>query len=143
MHLTNWFLFAVAAMVLFSISNTLLKIASNKYDLFATLVPFAPAFAVGIGAFVLVFLYLFHFQKALLSQELFFLLLGAAIVATIGVVAFLSSLQQGKVAIVTAILGFSTLLVAVITNQLLGVQFSLKEIAAMLLAVISLALLVF
>ncbi len=140
--MSSWILFAVAAMVLFSISNTLLKVASNKYDLFATLSPFLPAFIIGLGGFAVVFLYLFLFQKISLPEELLFLLLGAAIIATLGVVAFLSSLQQGKVAIVTAILGFSTLLVAVISNQLLGVQFSLKEIAAMLLAVISVALLV-
>ncbi len=138
--MSNWLVFALAAMVLFSISNTLLKVATDKYNLLEKVSPFAPALVAGIVAFIAVALYLAN-QNAL-PRELLYIVAAVIVVTVLGIAAFLASLQQGKVAAVTAILGLSTVIVAIITNQLFGVQFTLKEVAAMIMAVASIALFV-
>lgn len=140
--MSNWILFAIGAMLLFSISNTLLKVASDKYDFVKSLAPLLPAALAGVAVFVIAVLYLLFVQKVQFSPELGSLVLGAAVVAAIGVTLFLASLKSGKVAEVTAVLSLSTIVVALISSHFLSVQFTLKEIAAMVMAVASIALFV-
>ncbi len=140
--MSNWFLFAIAAMLLFSISNTLLKVASDGFNLAKTFTAFLPAILVGLTAFLVVALYLVYSQQVAVENNLVLLVAGVLVFSLLGVVAFLISLQQGKVAEVTAILSLSTIIVAVFSTHFLAVQFSLKEIAAMVMAVASIAVFV-
>ncbi len=128
-------------MALFSVSNTLLKVITSKFDLVSVLTPFAPALAVGFAAFLAAALYLVN-QGAKIPQELTLMLLLAIIVSIFGVAAFLASLQEGKVAAVTAILSLSTILVVFLSSNFIGTNYTLKEIAAMALAVVSIGLFV-
>lgn len=135
----DWLAFAVAGMVFLSISNVFLKLvvanpAFAKLDFNAFLIPIALA-----AAGVLLFLFLFS-QKA--GGQLFYYAIGIAVFALLGFVAMVLALQKGKVALVTAVLSLSTVLVAFISIAFLGEKFTAKEISAMLLAILSLVMLI-
>ncbi len=114
----SWIVFAIIAMLLFSVANVLIKVATDNYDLSKA------------------------FSKMEFPQNLVIMLVGFAVLALLGFFAFLTAIKTGKLAPVTALLSFGTIMVALITNVLFGVSFSPKEIAAMILAVVSVALFV-
>ncbi len=138
----NWILFAIAAMLLFSISNTLLKVASDKFDLAKSLAPLLPAVIAAIVVFALAVAYLVFSRGVSIHPQLGTLLLGAVVVSLLGVALFLASLKSGKVAEVTAVLSLSTIVVALISSHFLQIEFNLREIAAMVMAVASILLFV-
>ncbi|MDP3741959.1 MAG: EamA family transporter [Candidatus Micrarchaeota archaeon] len=138
----NWVLFAIGAMLLFSISNTLLKVASDKFDLVKSLSPLLPAVVAAIVVFALAAFYLASSRVVSISPQLATLLLGVVLVSLLGVALFIASLKSGKIAEVTAVLSLSTIVVALISSHFLSIEFSLKEIAGMVLAVASIVLFV-
>ncbi len=140
--MVNWVLLAIAAMLLFSVSNVLLKLSTDKFDLGKTVSSLAPALAVGIVTFVISLIYLVNYRGVSLAPELASFLFGAIVLASLGVALFLWSLKDGKAASVTAVLSLSTIVVALISSQFLSVQFGAKEMAAMVLAVASIVLFV-
>lgn len=139
MNLDGWLLLALASMVFLSISNLMLKIVSSndaftKLDYNAFLVPGALA-ALGIIAALFI-----AWQK--LPPNLAFIPAVMALFATLGVIAMILALKTGKIAIVTAVLSLSTVLVAVLSFVFLGDRFTGREIAAIVLAILSLLILV-
>ncbi len=140
--MNNWVLLAVLAMFLFSVSNSLLKVASDKYDLGKTFSSLFPAIIAAVAVFLIAVFYLFSTGKLAISQELAMLIVGVVVFSLVGVAMFLGSLKTGKVAEVTGILSLSTIVVALISSHFLSVDFSLREIAAMVMAVVSILLFV-
>lgn len=140
--MNNWVLLAIAAMFLFSVSNSLLKVASDKYDLGKAFYSILPAIIAAVVVFLLALFYLFSTGKLAVSQELAILAGGGVVFSLIGIVMFLGSLKTGKVAEVTGILSLSTIVVALISSHFFSVDFSLREIAAMVMAVASILLFV-
>ncbi len=140
--MNNWLILALAAMLIFSISNTLLKVASDQFDIAKSLAPLLPAAAIALIVFLIGTIYVLFIQKAPVPITL--LEYGAAIVilSLLGVALFLASLKTGKVAEVTAILSISTIVVALISIHFLKVEFNAKEIIGMLMAVASILLFV-
>lgn len=134
----DWLTLAIASMVFLSISNLFLKILVSspsfaKLDLKQFVLP-AAIVAVGIA------IALFYFWQK--TPSMIYFPLGIAVFATLGVIAMVFALQQGKIALVTAVLSLSTVLVAILSFLFLGDRFSAREIAAMALAITSLLMLV-
>ncbi|MFH0713286.1 MAG: EamA family transporter [Candidatus Micrarchaeota archaeon] len=138
----DWLLLALAAMFLFSISNTLLKMGSDKFNIVKTIEPLYPAIVAALVVLILGILYLIYIAKVKLPPEFTLIVLGIIVCATIGFVLFLYSLQKGKIAEVTAVLSLSTIVVALISAKVLAIDFTIKEVLAMLMAVASIMLFV-
>lgn len=127
-------------MALFSLSNFVLKGAVtgarlDKLDstsLIGTAVLLAAAISLA---------YLF-FLKPALPVEVLAPVLFVVLVASAGFLFNIKALEGGKVALVSAILSLSTLGVAALSYALMGDRFSVKELAAIGLAVASVVLLV-
>lgn len=135
----DWLLFALAAMVFFSISNLALKLfvsnaAFAKIGFAQLLIPIA---LIALGVIAALFL---GYQN--LQPQLFSYALAVLVFAALGFGAFILALKSGKVALVTAVLSISTVLIAVMSYYFLGDRFSLKETLAMAFAVISILVLV-
>ena len=135
----DWLTLAVASMVFLSLSNLFVKLVVTSNS-FAKLDPndfLLPGVLIAAG--VAIALYSF-WQKT--QTPLSYYPIGIAIFASLGVIAMILALQRGKVALVTAVLILSTILVAVLSFAFLGDRFSGREIAAMVLALMSLLMLV-
>ncbi len=135
----DWLTLAVASMVFLSLSNLFVKLVVSSNS-FAKLDPndfLLPGVLIAAG--VAIALYSF-WQKT--QTPLSYYPIGIAIFASLGVIAMILALQRGKVALVTAVLSLSTILVAVLSFAFLGDRFSGREIAAMVLALLSLLMLV-
>ncbi|MBS3070662.1 EamA family transporter [Candidatus Micrarchaeota archaeon] len=135
----DWLTLAVASMVFLSLSNLFVKLVVTSNS-FAKLDPndfLLPGVLIAAG--VAIALYSF-WQKT--QTPLSYYPIGIAIFASLGVIAMILALQRGKVALVTAVLSLSTILVAVLSFAFLGDRFSGREIAAMVLALMSLLMLV-
>ncbi len=135
----DWLTLAVASMVFLSLSNLFVKLVVSSNS-FAKLNPndfLLPGVLIAAG--VAIALYSF-WQKT--QTPLSYYPIGIAIFASLGVIAMILALQKGKVALVTAVLSLSTILVAVLSFTFLGDKFSGREIAAMVLALLSLLMLV-
>jgi len=135
----DWLTLAIASMVFLSISNLFLKmVASNpafeKLNLGDFLLPGAIV-AIGIIIALVVFS-----QKT--TQQIAYLPVGIVVFATLGVIAMIFAFKTGKVAVVTAVLSLSTVHVAGLSFFLLGDRFTGREIAAMVLAIMSLLVLI-
>ena len=135
----DWLAFALAAMVLFSISNLALKLfvsnpAFAKIDFAQFLVPAA---LIALGILAALFL---AYQN--LQSQLFYYAIAVLVLTALGFGAFVLALRTGKVAVITAVLSISTITVAVLSYFFLGDRFSLKETLAMAFAVISILVLV-
>lgn len=134
----EWILFALIAMALFSFSNLMLKVAISKvdesYDFRQIIVPL-------LFALVIILFFFFGPQSLVAEQTKALVIIG--LLATVGFVSFMAALQGGKVALVTAIMTLGTPFVALLSFLLLGEKFSIKEIVAIILAVSSVAVLVF
>lgn len=139
MTMDNWLLLAFASMVFLSISNLMLKIVSSndaftKLDLNSFIIPGA---LIALGVIAALFI---AWQK--LPSSLQFIPVIMVLFATLGVLAMVFALKTGKIAIVTAVLSLSTVLVAVLSFVFLGDRFTGREIAAIVLAILSLLILV-
>lgn len=135
----SWLAFAFASMIFLSISNMALKFISAhpafiKIDLNAFLIPIV---LVGVG--VLYAIYLFWNK---LPQPLGVVAVVLVVFTLLGVLTLVMTLQTGKIALVTAVLSLSTVLVAFLSYAFLGDRFTGKEIAAMVMAVLSILILV-
>ncbi|HEV8289503.1 MAG TPA: hypothetical protein VGQ00_00935 [Candidatus Norongarragalinales archaeon] len=121
MALEQWLLYAVAAMLLFSVTNVVLKILVTDYAIhdFSNL------------------------TNALSEIKGAALLLLVVAFSLAGIWFMLSALSIGKVAIVSGVLAMGVVLVAVFSYFLLGDRFALKELGALGLALISILLLLF
>lgn len=137
----QWIIFAIIAMIVFSFSNLALKTITGKVD-FNTFKPLLFPAALAILVFILGALYVFSKQPFPISNQLLLLIAGVIICSLVGFVLFLKALEKGDVAIVTAILAMSTIVVALLSAVILGTKYETKEIAAMILAVISILILV-
>lgn len=140
----EWALYAVIAMVLFSLANFVLKYLIKNYGLPSIDLNLIES-AVLIAAVVVILSYFFLFTKKTILQNPAFLGLGLLLVtfSLAGFAFMLIALKEGKVALVSAILSISTITLALLSYLFMGDRFSWKEITAMALAVISILLLVF
>ncbi len=137
----QWIIFAIIAMIVFSFSNLALKTITGKVDFNAFKPLLFPA-ALAILVFVLGALYVFSKQPFPLTNQLLLLVAGVIICSLVGYVLFIKALEKGDVAIVTAILAMSTIVVALLSAVILGTKYETKQIIAMILAVISILILV-
>ncbi len=137
----QWIIFAIIAMIVFSFSNLALKTITGKVDFNAFKPLLFPA-ALAILVFILGALYVFSKQPFPLTNQLLLLVVGVIICSLVGYVLFIKALEKGDVAIVTAILAMSTIVVALLSAVIFGTKYETKEIAAMILAVISILILV-
>ncbi len=119
----NWIVFAVAAMILFTFANIVLKKIVNE-----------------IGEITWA-----NIQT--MSHNLtpvFIILIVLLIIFTMaGFVSMLKALEDGKVALVMAVVSISTVLLAVLSVFIFGDVFSVKEILAMAFAIIAILILLF
>ncbi len=119
----KWVIFAVAAMFLFTFANVVLKKIVNE-----------------IGQITIS-----NLQNMFSNLTISFtLLLVLLIVFTLfGFISMLKALEDGKVALVMAVVSLSTVLLAILSIFIFGDTFSVKEILAMALAIISILILIY
>jgi drug/metabolite transporter (DMT)-like permease len=134
----DWLAFALAGMVLLSISNIMLKLLVSNPS-FAKIS--YSAYAIPLVLAVLAVLSALFLASQQNSQLLSFAI-GVVIFAGLGFAAMVLALQRGKVALVTAILSLSTVLVALLSYYFLGDKFTAKETIALALAALSIIVLV-
>ena len=118
----RWVIFAVAAMVLFTFANIVLKKIVTEMG---------EVNWINVKALL---------TNLTVSSGLFIVLL--VIFTLLGFFSMLKALEEGKVALVMAVVSLSTVLLAVLSIFIFGDTFSFKEIAAMALAVIAILILV-
>lgn len=137
---SEWLWYALAAMALFSIGNFMLKLAVDNVDFSKLrLEPSAPLLLVAAAGVVVVYT---AFSRLGLDQAEFLKYAAVFVVAgVLGVLALVQALKTGKVSVVNAVLAMSIVLVTLLSAVFLGEKISLKEIAAMGLALASIALL--
>ena len=139
----NWLTLALLAMFFASLANLALKIlVKNQAVLkinWITLVPVALLVLIALAAGFFFFVNGAVFK--ITSAQMFWI--AAVVVLSLATFACtLLALQNGKVALVTAVLSLSTVLVAIISVVFFGERFQPKEVAALIFAVISIMLLV-
>lgn len=118
----KWVVFAVAAMVLFTFANIVLKKIVNEIGeiTWANIKTIFPNLTL---TFILLIILLIIFTMT-------------------GFVSMLKALEKGKVALVMAVVSLSTILLAILSIFFFGDTFSFKEIAAMALAIVAILILV-
>jgi len=138
----NWLALALVGMLFASATNLTLKLIVKNYDVtnydFKTLLPLVAIVFILTAAIYLIFLRHITVPGGLTQLVVLFV-----IFAALGFAAVVYAMQEGKVALVTAVLSLSTIVVALAAYFLLGEQFALKEIAALAFAVLAILLLVF
>ncbi|MFH0973868.1 MAG: EamA family transporter [Candidatus Micrarchaeota archaeon] len=139
----NWLTLALLAMFFVSLTNLSLKIlVKNQAVLkinWIALVPVALLVLIALTAGFLFFVNEAAFK--ITSAQLFWI--AAVVVFSFATFACtLLALQSGKVALVSAVLSLSTVLVAIISVVFFGERFQPKEVAALVFALISILLLV-
>jgi len=136
----EWLWLAVAGMVFLALSNIALKIivgkASKAPPNLAALVPVVAVVLVIIAAAVA-----FLVVSGAVSADLAVWAVGFALLSTIAFTGVALAMQEGKVALVTAFMSISTVVVAVVSFVFFGDRFTLKELAAVALAIASVAVL--
>lgn len=135
----DWLSFTIASMIFLSISNLFVKlvVTSNSFSKLNPNDFLLPGVLIAAGAAIALYLF---WQKT--QAPLSYYPIAIAVFASLGVIAMILALQRGKVALVTAVLSLSTVLVAVLSFAFLGDRFSGREIAAMVLALMSLVVLI-
>lgn len=137
----TWLVYAIAAMLFFSVGNILLKVGVGKLDLDDfRLSPLALA-AVVVLAALLIGLLVTQANVKVTGEALG---VGVAFIvfALAGFLLLLRAVGEGKIAIITAVLSLGTVVVAILSVVFLGDEFSYKELAAIGLAVASIIALV-
>ncbi len=137
----TWLLYALGSMVLFSVSNVMLKqtISSSSLSKLSIQAILGIALTIIIAAAIIYELFL---KPVIMSQSIL-LILGVVILSFFAVLLEIFALQNGEVALVNAILGLSTIGIAIISYIFLGDRFTYTEILAIILATASVLLLVF
>lgn len=115
----SWLLLALFAMACFSISSVLLKVIVSEYGIDVVLKD-----ALG-----------FTLRPSVQYS------LGVIVLSLVGFGALMLALQQGKVALVNAILSLSTVVIAGLSYAFLGDRFSVREMVALALALASIVVL--
>jgi len=119
MEIKSWIVFSIIAMFLFSISNVVTKLFLEEVD------------STELGLNLL----------GTLKINQWIMGITIILIAGIGLIFFLNAINGGKIAIVTAIVSLSTVMVAILSFMFLGDRFSLKEIVGILLAFLSILIL--
>lgn len=143
----NWLALALLGMVFASLANLTLKVvvkqasgaagaALVKQELLNWVIPIAVALAI------IFFLAWFFFLQNLVPANLLKWLVVLVFFSLASFACVVFALRTGKVALVTAVLSLSTILVAFLSYIFLGDRFEAKEVAAILFAVLSISLLV-
>ncbi len=119
----NWLVLALLAMCLFSVSDVLLKVMVTDLS--------TPKLGlVSISSAI-----------SKINLKVASIAVLAVVLVIIGVYFMLLSLQTGEVALVTAVLSMSTVVVAGLAMIFLGDRFSFKELLAMALVIAGILLL--
>ncbi|HLC37921.1 MAG TPA: EamA family transporter [Candidatus Norongarragalinales archaeon] len=134
----DWLAFALAGMVLLSISNIMLKLLVSNPS-FAKIAYSTYAIPIALAVMAVVSALFIASQQ---NPQLVSFAIGIAIFAGLGFAAMVLALEKGKVALVTAILSLSTILVAILSYYFLGDRFAAKEMIALALATLSIVVLV-
>ncbi|MFH1107147.1 MAG: EamA family transporter [Candidatus Micrarchaeota archaeon] len=133
--MAEWYVYALAAMLLFSLANLALKelMKNDMSRLFErnrqAFTSFALAFATFLVVAWVIFLREVKFPANMLPIAALVLVMSLA-----GFVLLLYALKTGKVSLVTAILNVSTVVVAGLAVLFLGEQLTLKEAAGIAMA---------
>lgn len=137
----DWLVLALIGMLFASATNLTLKVILKNYDItnydFKELLPIIAVVFVATAAVYLLFLRRLTVPSGLVQLVLLFL-----VFAVIGFAAVVYAMQTGKVALVTAVLSLSTVVVAIASFFMFGDRFSYKEIVSLLLAVLAIIMLV-
>lgn len=136
----TWLIFAFISMIMFSVSNVLLKQTINN----SSISKLSIQAIIGIVITVLVtaaIIYLL-FLRTILPVQSLPMIFGILILSFLAVGFEIFALKQGEVALVNAILGLSTIGIAIISYFFLGDRFTEYEILAIILATISVFLLI-
>ncbi len=134
----NWIALAFLGMVFAALTNYSLSSVIKQIDFSKVSLPLVAGFIVAFAVLVFGFVYLSGFDTGKLWAPVAMLLLFSALAFIFSATAF----KEGKVALVTAVLGLAAVFLAILTAYL-GESFSLKEMAALLLGFASIAVLVF
>ncbi|OIO26206.1 hypothetical protein AUJ14_02295 [Candidatus Micrarchaeota archaeon CG1_02_55_22] len=137
----TWLVYAIAAMLLFSVGNILLKVGVGKLNLddFRA----SPIVLVAVVVLVALLLGLLATQtNIVVTTETLGIGVAFIVFAVAGFILLLRAVGEGQIAIVTAVLSLSTVVVAILSVVFLGDKFSYKELVAMGLAVASIIALV-
>jgi len=137
----NWLTYAIAAMILFSISNVFMKIAVSNFNVSTLSRDYLIRAAVAAVICIAV-IYFLLINGTELGGELLKPLAIVAVLSVGAFIFFLAALRHGKVALVGALLSIGTVLTAILSVIFLNEKFALKEIVAMALAIITVFLLV-
>ncbi len=143
----NWLTLALLAMLFASLANITLKFLVKEESVlkinWAALLPVAVLVALALVAGWFLFVNGAQGAGAFKVSEAQFFWIAALLALSLSAFACTAlALQSGKVALVTAVLSLSTVLVAVLSVAFFGERFEPKEVAALLFALISILLLV-
>jgi drug/metabolite transporter (DMT)-like permease len=139
----EWYVYAIAGMILYSFANLIWKYLSSSYS--SSVTSLAESLAIPALAAVIVFFVLMFMLRSSISINATFVLLVFTVVvlSLLGIGLFFYSLQFGKVALVTAVMSLSTIVVAFLSFVFFGDRFSWTELTALGLAVLSVIVLIF
>ncbi|MFH1200206.1 MAG: EamA family transporter [Candidatus Micrarchaeota archaeon] len=141
--MAEWLVYAVAAMLAFSVANFALK-ELMKNDL-GRLVdanrPALLAFAISLAAFLFA-AWLVFLRGASIPTGVTGLAAAVIVLSLAGFACLLMALNSGKVSLVTAVLNASTIAVALLALAFGGESLSLKEAAGIAIATIGLFVIV-
>lgn len=127
----EWLAYALAAMLLFSAANVVLKVITSRKEA-AALDLQAVGAVVGVALIALTVAYFLGYLK--ISSSLLQIVLLFVVLSSAGFALMLKAYETGKVALVTAVLALSTVAVAILSYSFLGDRFEQKELIAMALA---------
>jgi uncharacterized membrane protein len=120
----KWLVLALLAMCLFSVSDVLLKVIVTELSVpklgFVSIPSVISRISMKVASFAVL----------------------AVAMSAIGVYFMLLAMQSGEVALVTAVLSMSTVVVAGLAMVFLGDRFTVREVLAMALVIVSILLLV-
>lgn len=138
----NWLTLALLAMFFASLTNLTLKIlVKNQAVLKINWVALAPVAVLVLIALAAGFLFFVNEAAFKISSAQLFWITAVIIFSFATFACTLLAMQSGKVALVSAVLSLSTVLIAVLSVALFGERFQPKEIAALFFAVVSIFLL--
>ncbi|MFH0922538.1 MAG: EamA family transporter [Candidatus Micrarchaeota archaeon] len=137
----NWLVLALIGMLFASATNLTLKVILKNYDVtnydFKALLPIVAIVFVATAAVYLLFL-----RKLAIPSGLVQLVLVFIVFAVIGFAAVVYAMQTGKVALVTAVLSLSTVVVAIASFFIFGDRFSYREMISITLAFFAILMLI-
>ncbi|MBI5228792.1 EamA family transporter [Candidatus Micrarchaeota archaeon] len=137
----NWLALAFIAMILFSVSNLLLKILASSKEL--TELPFTKLISVGaLAVAFIVITYLSFFRHIDLGSNLVKMVAAIVLLSLIAFASYFYALREGKVALVTAVVSLSTIVVAFLSVIFLKESYSEKEVLAIALATTSILVMI-